>query len=129
MATLMPARLLSFLTAIETSLAPAGGAWRTTRTVNYHRGLARLNVLVGTGEEARSLGSVQLQAYRLADESACLRAVLAWTARETPVVHTLGTRSGFDWDEEARRLAAAWRAGLPAARSATTADEPMLASG
>lgn len=132
MAPAMHARLLSFLTAIETALAPADrrpGAWCTTRTVNFHRGLARLSVMAGAGERRRPLGSIQVQAYRLADDSACLRAVLAWSGHETPAVHTLGARPGLDWDDQARRLAAAWQEGLTTAAPAANAVAPMLASG
>lgn len=131
-----PTRLLSFLTDFEKSLAaddpsPNDGAWETSRTVNYHQGLARLVLGVRTAEGHQSRGSVLLQSYALADGTRCLKAVLAWEGSPQTEARSIYSKFDTDWTREARKVAAEWAAGVPTA-VAESEDEvlsPLAAVG
>lgn len=130
----MHERLLSFLTAIESAVsatpAPAAGVWQMARTINFHRGLARLSLALQKNGEIRPLGTIQVQGYKLADESTCLRAVLGWQSQDQQAVHTICGRPGLDWLRESRRIAAEWCDGAAAVGAVPVArNEEMLASG
>ncbi|MCM2273316.1 MAG: hypothetical protein NDI75_00765 [Candidatus Didemnitutus sp.] len=114
-------RLLSFLTDFERSLAaddpaPDGGTWETSRMVNYHLGLARLDLQVRVGELPSSRGQVLVQGYQLADGTPCLKATLSWTGTERTTEHAIYAKPEVNWTSEARKIAAQWMAGAPAPR-------------
>lgn len=124
----MHTRLLSFLTDIEKALAaddpaPSDGSWETSRTINYHLGLARvmLGVRLPDGRK-EDRGSVLLQSYALADGTPCLKAALAWSGVESSVLRSIYTKPDLSWTSEARKIAAEWMAGPPPAKT-----EPTLA--
>ena len=128
----MHTRLLSFLSDIESSLAaddPApveGGSWDNSRTVNYHQGLARLNLNVRVaGEAPKPRGSVLLQSYALADGTPCLKAALGWVGRESTVIRAIYSKPGTDWKSEARKIAAEWMSGVVAPVEEVSADAPV----
>ena len=134
----MHSRLLSFLSDVENSLAAddpspvEGGAWDNARTVNYHLGLARLNLNVRVpGEPLQPRGAVLLQSYSLADGTPCLKAALSWTGRDVSQVRAIYTKPGLDWTSEARKVAAEWMGGPPAQTDeeakAPAATEPIAA--
>ncbi len=132
----MHTRLLSFLSDIERALAaddpaPEDGAWETSRTVNYHQGLARLTIQVRTGLGLKARGSVFLQGYQLADGTPCLKAALSWAGTETGAVHAIFSRPDLDWTREARKVAAEWMAGPPvdATVSPVAASPELVAVG
>lgn len=129
-------RLISFLADFERSLladdpSPDDGSWENSRTVNYHNGLARLQLAVRLpDQEVRPRGAVLVQSYNLADGTPCLKTHLKWHGRENPAVHAVFTKPGSDWKSEARRLAAQWMAGPPAASAlAPSAAELATAVG
>ena len=71
-------RLLSFLTDIEKALIAEtpevdGGAWITSRMVNFHHGLARLTLAPQRGNDFPG-GTIFLQAFELSDGSLSLKA-------------------------------------------------------
>ena len=122
----MHTRLLSFLTDIESALATDdptpgdGGNWCNSRTVNYHLGLARLTISVcPLSDSPQPRGSIMLQSYALADGTPCLKAALSWTGQERSCNRAIYSKPGTDWKSEARKVAAEWMAGPPAA-----AEEP-----
>lgn len=121
-------RLLSFLTDIEKALlaeSPAvdGGAWETTRMVNFHHGLARLTLAARPGNDlAVPGGTIFLQAFVLADSSLCLKASLNWRGSDAfPVIAVYSTPT-LNWKLEASRIATAWLEGPPAMATVTTTD-------
>ncbi len=126
-------RLLSFLADFERTLladdpAPDEGTWQNSRTVNYHNGLARLQLAVQMPDKAvKPRGSVLLQSYNLADGTPCLKAHLHWTGSETPTLHAVFTKPGSDWKSAARKLAAQWMAGAPVV-AALSVPEPEMAA-
>ena len=126
-------RLISFLSDFERALmaddpSPDDGTWQTSRTVNYRNGLARLQLSVRLPDGAnKPRGSVLLQSYNLADGSACLKAHLTWSGSEMNSIHSIFTKPGNDWKTEARRLAAQWMAGPPAAPVAAAVEEVVIA--
>jgi hypothetical protein len=128
----MNSRLLSFLSDFERAImaddpSPEDGSWQTSRTVNYRNGLARLQLSVRLPDSSnKQRGSVLLQSYNLADGSACLKAHLNWAGSETTAVHAIFTKPGNDWKSQARRLAAEWMAGVPAAAPAAE-EESVVA--
>jgi hypothetical protein len=110
-------RLLSFLTDIEKSLvaeSPAvdGGAWETTRMINFHQGLARLTLKARPGAELPvEGGTIFLQSFALADGSLCLKASLNWKGSEVfPIIAVYSTPT-MNWKLEASRIASAWLEG------------------
>jgi hypothetical protein len=118
------------------SPAPTEGAWETSRMINFQTGLARISL--GARSDAttgRSLGSILLQAFDLADRSFCLKANLFWTDRQAAeVVHALYEKPGLDWAGEARQIATKWLAGPPAAKLEESSkldesSEPLAATG
>lgn len=114
----MHTRLLSFLADFERALAaddpaPLDGSWETTRTVNYHLGLARLNLNVRTGGNLVSRGQVLLQSYQLADGTPCLKAALSWVGTENNITRAIYSKPEVNWTSEARKVAAEWMAGIP----------------
>ena len=128
-------RLLSFLTEIERALAaesPAvdGGAWETTRMVNFHNGLARLT-LIARAETGLPMtgGAIFLQSFALADGSPCLKASLNWKGSDAlPVIAVYSTPT-TNWKLEASRIASIWLEGAPAMTSMVEAGnlEPLIA--
>ena len=128
-------RLISFLSDVERSLlaeSPAvdGGAWETTRMVNFHQGLARLTL---TPRPAADLpfppGAIFLQAFSLADGSLCLKASLNWKGSECFPIISVYSTPGTNWKLEASRIASVWLEGPPAATvTSAESDEQSLLS-
>lgn len=121
-------RLLSFLSDIERALiaeSPVieGGAWETSRMMNFHHGLARLTLTPRPGaEEISPGGTIFLQAFVLADGSLCLKANLNWKGSDAfPVISVYSTPT-LNWKLEASRIAATWLEGPPAMATITNAD-------
>ncbi len=112
-------RLLSFLSDIEKALiaeSPVieGGAWETSRMINFHHGLARLTLRPRPGAEDLSPGgTIFLQAFVLADGSLCLKSSLNWRGSDAlPIISVYSTPS-LNWKLEASRIASAWISGPP----------------
>lgn len=108
-------RLLSFLSDVEKALlaeSPAldGGAWDTTRMVNFHHGLARLTLTPRAGNEF-SAGTIFLQAFTLADGSLCLKASLNWRGSDSFPVLAVYSTPQLNWKLEASRIASTWLEG------------------
>lgn len=108
-------RLLSFLSDIEKALlaeSPAidGGAWETTRMVNFHHGLARLTLSPRPGNDFPS-GAIFLQAFSLADGSLCLKASLNWKDSGCFPVLAVYSTPHLNWKLEASRIASTWLEG------------------
>lgn len=124
----MHTRLLSFLTDVERALAaddpsPADGAWDAVRTVNYHLGLARLVLGVrrpGAGP-VEPRGTILLQSYQLADGTPCLKAALSWAGSTASALRAIYSKPDVNWTGEARKVAAEWLAGPPAAAAEAAA--------
>lgn len=121
-------RLLSFLSDIEKALTAEspvveGGAWDTTRMVNFNQGLARLTLTARPGNELPcSGGTIFLQSFALADGSLCLKASLNWRGSDVlPVISVYSTPT-LNWKLESSRVAMAWLEGPPALATVTTAD-------
>ena len=113
-------RLLSFLSDIEKAVVAdspviEGGAWESSRMVNFEQGLGRLTLTPrNPAELPLPGGTVFLQAFQLADGSQCMKATLSW--KDTPVVSTLAVYStpALNWKLEASRIALTWLEGPPA---------------
>ncbi len=107
----MAPRLLSLLSLIEASLseheAPSVARGRPTRTVNFHKGLARLTFNDNSG-------SILLQGFILADGQTCVKAVLEWAGAPKPGSQAVYPTEGFNWGGAACRIAEAWMDGPPA---------------
>lgn len=121
----MHTRLLSFLSDLERALAaddpaPLDGSWETSRVVNYHLGLARLNLNVRTATGLVARGNILLQSYQLADGTPCLKAALAWVGTENGATRAIYSKPDVNWTSEARKVAAEWMAGIPE----VAVDEP-----
>jgi hypothetical protein len=128
----MTTPLLSFLSAFENALAcddpnPDGGSWVATRAVNYHLGIARLELHVRQSEGLAPRGQVLLQGHRLADGTPCLKASLTWASSPAAVVRSIFTRPDVDWTREARKIASEWMAGPAATEEAAIPAAPPLA--
>lgn len=124
-------RLLSFLSDIERAVlaeSPVvdGGAWETTRMVNFHHGLARLTLTPRLGTELPSNGgAIFLQAFALADGSQCLKASLNWKGSDAfPVISVYSTPT-VNWKLEAARIGSAWLEGPPAAMATSAQTEEL----
>lgn len=124
-------RLLSFLSDIERAViaeSPVvdGGAWETTRMVNFQHGLARLTLTPRASSEfAMPGGAIFLQAFVLADGSLCLKASLNWKGSEAfPVIAVYSTPT-MNWKLEASKIASAWLEGPPAQASISHAEENL----
>lgn len=130
----MHSRMLSFLTDFERALAaddpaPDDGSWETSRTVNYHLGLARLNLSVRTASGVTPRGSVLLQGYQLADGTPCLKAAIAWHGCDITGVRNIYSKPDLNWTSEARKVAAEWMAGPPSRSQPGDAElQPALAA-
>jgi hypothetical protein len=110
--------MLSFLTDVERALAaddpaPDDGSWESSRTVNYHLGLARLTLAVRSAAGLTPRGTVLLQGYQLADGTPCLKAALSWHGSESTNTHAIYHKPDINWTSEARKVAAEWMAGPP----------------
>ncbi|MGC4072497.1 MAG: hypothetical protein QM760_08270 [Nibricoccus sp.] len=121
----MAPRLLSLLTLIESSLsqneAPSVAKGRPMRTVNFHKGLARLSFNDGSG-------SILLQGFTLADGQICVKAMLEWAGVVKPGVQSVYPSEGFNWAGAAHRIAEAWMDGPPAGETtvaASAADQSL----
>lgn len=127
--------LLSFLTDFENALmaddpAPEGGAWVTQRSVNYQRGLARLELAVRGEQGLVERGQVLLQGYQLADGTPCLKAMLSWAGSSEQRVCSYFHKADISWRSEARKAAAEWMGGPVATSEAgSNLAEPALAVG
>jgi hypothetical protein len=124
-------RLLSFLSDIERALVAEspvveGGAWETSRMINFHHGLARLTLKPRPSADLPLPGgAIFLQAFSLADGSLCLKASLSWKGSEAlPVIAVYSTPT-LNWKLEASRIASTWMEGPPA--QATVAQTEDLA--
>lgn len=124
-------RLLSFLSDIERAViaeSPVvdGGAWETTRMVNFQHGLARLTLIPRTSADLPLPGgAIFLQAFVLADGSLCLKASLNWKGSEAfPVIAVYSTPT-MNWKLEASKIASAWLEGPPAQAAITNAEENL----
>lgn len=120
-------RLLSFLSAIEKALVAEspdvdGGAWESSRMVNFHQGLARLTLNPRPGNDFPG-GTVFLQAFILADGSQCLKACLNWTGSKGARVLAVYTTPQTNWKLEASRISSTWLEGPTETSAASPADE------
>ena len=121
-------RLLSFLSDIEKALiaeSPVvdGGAWDTTRMVNFHHGLARLTLKARPGVElGADAGTIFVQAFVLADGSLCLKASLSWKGSDAFTVIPVYSTPSLNWKLEASRIAMGWLEGPPATATITHAN-------
>ena len=132
-------RLLSFLADIEKSVVAEspvveGGAWETTRMLNFDQGLGRLTLMPRPKSELPLPGgAIFLQAFALADGSQCLKATLSWNG--SPVTHAIPVYSTptSNWKLEASRIASTWMEGPPPADLAadlpTQGLTPLSATG
>ena len=106
----MAPRLLSLLTLIESALSQnestSVAKGRPSRTVNFHKGLARVVFNDGSG-------SILLQGFTLADGQICVKAMLEWTGASKPGVQSVYPKEGFNWAGAAHRIAEAWMDGPP----------------
>jgi hypothetical protein len=125
--------MLSFLADFERALladdpSPDEGTWQPSRSVNYHTGLARLQLTVSLPDKSlKPRGAVLLQSYNLADGTACIKAHLTWAGSDASSLHAVFSKPGCDWKSEARRMAAQWMAGPPATPVAAV-EAPILAA-
>ncbi|MEO5959541.1 MAG: hypothetical protein ABIZ49_08090 [Opitutaceae bacterium] len=122
-------RLLSFLSDIERALVAEspvveGGAWESSRMINFHHGLARLSL---SPRPAADLpmpgGSIFLQAFALADGSLCLKASLSWKGSEALSVIAVYSTPTLNWKLEASRIASTWMEGPPAHAMVAPAED------
>ncbi len=119
----MAPRLLSLLTLIESALSqnesPSVAKGRPMRTVNFHKGLARLSFNDGSG-------AILLQGFTLADGQICVKAMLEWAGASKPGVQSVYPKEDFNWSGAAHRIAEAWMDGAPpedVAMAATSSGE------
>jgi hypothetical protein len=133
-------RLLSFISEIERALlaeSPVveGGAWESTRMVNFHSNLARLSLVARPAAELPVTGGeIFLQGFALADGSLCLKATLNWRQRDAQTVIPVYDVPGLNWKLAASRIASAFLEGPPAAAITTLPSaaedarlEPLIA--
>jgi hypothetical protein len=130
-------RLLSFLSDIEKSLVAEspmveGGAWQTTRMVNFHHGLARLTLAPRGNDLPLPTGTIFLQAFALADGSLCLKASLNWKGSEAFPTMAVYSTPNTNWKLEASKIASRWLEGAPATASVATTEtenlQPLVAA-
>ena len=122
----MHTRMLSFLSDVERALAaddpaPDDGSWESSRTVNYHLGLARLTLAVRSAAGVTPRGTVLLQGYQLADGTPCLKAALSWHGSDCTNTRSIYHKPDINWTSEARKVAAEWMAGPPSGELASPA--------
>lgn len=108
--------------------APLDGQWETSRTVNYHLGLARLTLNVRTATGVVPRGQVLLQGYQLADGTPCLKAALSWHGTDRGSAHAIYSKPDVNWTSEARKVAAEWMAGIPEIVATETSDATLAAA-
>ena len=123
----MAPRLLSFLSLIESALGNHGSdsvaRGRPSRTVNFHKGLARMSFSDGSG-------SILLQGFTLADGQICVKAMLEWTGAARPGVQAVYPTENFNWSGAAFRIAEAWMDGpAETAAPAEATEEDLAATG
>ncbi len=134
-------RLLSFLNDIENALLAEspiveGGAWESTRMVNFHSHLARLSLKARPAAELPVTGgTIFLQSFALADGSLCLKATLNWKDSDAQPVIPVYAIPSLNWKLAASRIASAFLEG-PTSASITTLQsetethlEPLMAVG
>jgi hypothetical protein len=120
-------RLLSFLTEIEKALlaeSPAldGGAWETTRMINFHLGLARLTLTPRPGNEFPA-GAIFVQTFSLTDGSVSMKASLNWTGSGSFPVLAVYSTPQLNWKLEASRIASTWLEGPREVVTSATSEE------
>lgn len=77
-------RLLSFISEIEKAIAAEspmvdGGAWKTIRTINFAKGIAKVDITALSSDMlAHTGGSILVQAFALADGTPCLKVRIDW---------------------------------------------------
>ena len=133
-------RLLSFLNEIERALlaeSPVvdGGAWETTRMVNFHTNLARLSLKSRPEAELSvTAGTIFLQSFALADGSLCLKATLNWKDSEAQPVIPVYAVPSLNWKLAASRIASVFLEGPTMAAVTTLSSssaenhlEPLIA--
>ena len=129
----MSTRLLSFLNDVEQALiadpaAQGHNDWDIARMVNYDNHLARMTLTPKRGEaSAGQAGSIFLQAYELANDTACLKASLHWNGQNQYTMLTVHAKVSSDWREEAGRIAKVWFAGPPGISVERSTPLPALA--
>src|SRR5262249_50617510 len=125
-------RLLSFLTEIEKALVAEspvidGGAWESTRMVNFHQQLARVALTARPGNDLPVTGgSIFLQSFALADGSLCLKANLTWQGSNAPTTLAVYSTPGVNWKLEASRIASIWLEGPREVAQLTTNETEHL---
>lgn len=123
-------RLLSFLSDIERAInaeSPAveGGAWESTRMVNFEKGLGRLALTPKSPTDFPfPPGVIFLQAFTLADGSQCLKATLSWKGSDVTSAIAVYSTPTLNWNLEASRIGAAWLEGPPANATVATVEPP-----
>ena len=114
----MASRLLFLLSLIENVFvlngSPAVQA-RTQRTVNFHKGLAR--IVFGDGS-----GSILIQSFVLADGQICIKAALGWAGSDATGTHALYPSDDYDWHAAAQKIAQQWEAGIPLPQAAPASE-------
>ncbi len=115
-------RLLSLLTLIEKVLMneldpPLAGP--VDRTVNFHKGLARIGLC--------DRGAVLLHSYTLADGQICVKAVVTWAGKQESATMSIYPGENFDWFTAAQKIAQGWIAGAQGATVAEPAQAQELA--
>lgn len=131
----MSKRLLAFLSDIEHSLAaddpsPSDGSWTNSRSINYHTGVARLNLGATLPDGShKPLGEILLHSSTLADGSLCFKAMLSWTGSKAVLVESVFEKPDTQWRSAARKVGAVWQAGAPAVAAELVEGEiPMAVS-
>ena len=109
----MQSRLLSLLAEIETAIRANmpdddGSSLESSRMVNFHTGLARLNLRARTALGPEPRGQLQLQHFSLADGRACVKIHLTWAGSESHRTIEVYTLPGLDWKVQVNRVAEAW---------------------
>lgn len=123
----MAPRLLTLLSLVEMALSNEGSAAvaaPTSRSVNFHKGLARMTFADGSG-------SILLQNFTLADGQICVRASYSWEGSSATGTLSVYPRESFDWLNAAYQLAGVWIAGPktpPSAHSMGVSAEDALDS-
>ncbi len=105
----MTQRLLSLLSQIENSLRQADPdtirLLQSQRSVNYQKGLAKLNL---TSPNGVVWGSATVQGYRLANGETCLKLGLTCGPTGAVIPFSLFPRANHDWANETRKIAVLW---------------------
>jgi hypothetical protein len=123
-------RLLSFLSDIERKIiaeSPVieGGAWESTRMINFEKGLARATLNPRSPSELPLPGGVIfLQAFALANGAQCLKATLSWNDSTVTSSVAVYSTPSLNWKLEASRIASMWLEGPPTAGAAPDAGLP-----